>query len=142
MMHALAAMLGIRTGAKVSIINPPPGFVHQLNPLPDGVEFLVTAASGLDLILFFTDDAKEVVARLPALSRAMALTGGIWICFPEEARRPLDEEFVRTAALDIGMVDNKRTTFDSGWRGLRLVWRDRSRPDKPEPKKRAPAAEA
>ena len=34
-------LLGIKTGTKVSIINPPPGFVSRMNPLPDGVEFLV-----------------------------------------------------------------------------------------------------
>ena len=42
----LATLLGIKTGSKVSIINPPPGFVTKLNPLPDGVEFLITAQSG------------------------------------------------------------------------------------------------
>ena len=74
---SLPAMLGIRSGTKISIINPPRGFVQKLNPLPDGVEFLVTATTGLDVILFFTTDATELVQRLPALSRATTLTGGI-----------------------------------------------------------------
>ena len=78
-MASLPSMLGIRAGSKVSVINPPRGFVQRLNPLPDGVEFLITARSGLDVILFFVQDAHELVQRLPALSRAMALTGGIWV---------------------------------------------------------------
>jgi hypothetical protein len=84
------------------------------------------------------------VQRLPALSRALALTGGLWVCWaqPPDAPEPLDEDFVRLAALDIGMVDNKRFHIDETWTALRLVRRSRPRPDKPEPRKQAPAAEA
>jgi hypothetical protein len=138
---SLPAMLGIRAGSKVSVINPPRGFVQKLNPLPDGVEFLITAQTGLDVILFFTSDAQELVQRLPALARAMALTGGIWVCWPggEGVRTSLSEDFVRHAALDIGLVDNKICAIDATWTGLRLVRRPRGRLDKPEGRKQAPA---
>ena len=140
----LPTMLGIRAGSKVSVINPPSGFAQRLNPLPDGVEFLITARTGLDVILFFTQDKVELVERLPALSRAMALTGGIWICWPKaEGRAALSEDFIRLAALEIGLVDNKRCAIDDTWTGLRLVWRARGpRPEKPTAEKKAPAAEA
>ncbi|MCP3103321.1 DUF3052 family protein [Myxococcus sp. K15C18031901] len=138
---SLPAMLGIRAGSKVSVINPPRGFVQKLNPLPDGVEFLVTAQTGLDVILFFSHDAQELVQRLPALARAMALTGGIWVCWPggEGIKTSLSEDFVRQAALDIGLVDNKICLIDETWTGLRLVRRPRGRLDKPEGRKQAPA---
>ncbi|AKF83116.1 DUF3052 family protein [Myxococcus sp. MISCRS1] len=138
---SLPAMLGIRAGSKVSVINPPRGFVQKLNPLPDGVEFLITAQTGLDVILFFSQDATELVQRLPALARAMALTGGIWVCWPggEGVKTTLSEDFVRQAALDIGLVDNKICTIDATWTGLRLVRRPRGRLDKPEGRKQAPA---
>ncbi|MCE9667524.1 DUF3052 family protein [Myxococcus stipitatus] len=138
---SLPAMLGIRAGSKVSVINPPRGFVQKLNPLPDGVEFLITAQTGLDVILFFSHDAQELVQRLPALARAMALTGGIWVCWPggEGIKTSLSEDFVRQAALDIGLVDNKICLIDETWTGLRLVRRPRGRLDKPEGRKQAPA---
>jgi hypothetical protein len=141
---SLCATLGIRAGSKVSIINPPPGFMQRLNPLPAGVEFLVTATTGLDVILFFTTDSKELVARLPALARSMAVTGGIWVCFPVGGDRPtgLSEDFVRHAALDIGLVDDKRAHLDALWTGLRLVWRPKPRLEKPERRKKAPVATA
>ncbi|HLM48212.1 DUF3052 family protein [Archangium sp.] len=143
-MASLPAMLGIKSGSKVSVINPPRGFVQQLNPLPDGVEFLITAQTGLDVILFFTQDAHELVQRLPALSRAMALTGGIWVCWPsgEGIKTALSEDFIRQAALDIGLVDNKLCLIDSTWTGLRLVRRPRGRLDKPDHRKKLPTAQA
>ncbi|MGZ3480547.1 MAG: DUF3052 family protein, partial [Myxococcaceae bacterium] len=63
-MSHLCGVLGIRAGSKVSVVNPPPGFVTRLNPLPDGVEFLVTAQTGLDVVLFFARTAGELLARL------------------------------------------------------------------------------
>lgn len=145
MIAPLNGLLGIRSGSKVSVINPPRGFVQKLNPLPDGVEFLITAATGLDVIIFFTQDPKELVARLPALSRAMAVNGGIWICWPhgEGIRTLVNEDFVRHCALDIGLVDNKIGSLDETWTGLRLVWRPKGRLEKPDhARKTVPSAEA
>jgi len=128
----LAIALGIKPGSKVSLINPPPGFASRLNPLPEGVEFLVTAQAGLDVILFFPADAVELVDRLPALARAMAVTGGLWVAFPRSPapRHKLTEEFVRHAALDIGLVDNKLWGVTPECSALRLVWRPRPRPER------------
>lgn len=140
----LPSMLGIRTGSKVCIINPPKGFVQRLNPLPEGVEFMITARTGLDVILFFTENKYELVEKLPALSRAMAVHGGIWVCWPERTPEPKrhapSEDFIRLAALEIGLVDDKHCALDELWSGLRLVWRPgRLRPERPAPQKRAPA---
>lgn len=141
---SLTTALGIRAGHKVSLINPPPGFVHRLNPLPDGVEFLVTASSGLDVILFFATSQRELQERLPALVRAVHLQGSIWVCWPSPVhlQSALTEDSVRRVALDLGMVDNKVCYIDSVWTGLRLVRRSRPRPDKPERRSRVPIAEA
>lgn len=140
----LPSILGIKSGAKVSVINPPRSFVQRLNPLPDGVEFLVTAQSGLDLILFFTSDSQELVQRLPALSRALNLQGSLWVFWPSgpDLKTVLSEEFVRHAALDIGLVDNKMCLVDATWSGLRLVRRPRGRVDKPDPERKLTVAQA
>ncbi|MEN9797216.1 MAG: hypothetical protein RL653_912 [Pseudomonadota bacterium] len=129
----LSVALGIKPGTKVSLINPPPGFASRLNPLPEGVEFLVTARTGLDVILFFPADVVELVDRLPALARAMAVTGGLWVAFPRPPgpRERLTEDFVRQAALDIGLVDNKLWSVTPDHSALRLVWRPRPRPERP-----------
>jgi hypothetical protein len=126
----LCGTLGIRAGSKVSVVNPPPGFVVRLNPLPDGVEFLVTAQSGLDVVLFFARTAGELLARLPALARSIALPGRLWVAW-EEGTAALDEEAVRQAGLDLGLVDDKRASLGEGWMGLRLKRESRARPSRP-----------
>jgi hypothetical protein len=127
---SLCAMLGIRPGSKVSVVNPPPGFVVRLNPLPDGVEFLVTAQTGLDVVLFFVRSAGELLARLPALARSIALPGRIWVAW-QGGTSALDEDIVRQAGLDLGLVDDKRGSFGDDWVGLRLKRETRARPSRP-----------
>lgn len=63
------AMLGIRAGSGVRH-QPPRGFVQKLNPLPDGVGSSSPRQTGLVVILFFSQDAKELVQRLLPASRA------------------------------------------------------------------------
>ena len=127
---SLCNVLGIRAGSKVSVVNPPPGFVTLLNPLPEGVEFLITAQTGLDVVLFFTRTAGELLARLPALARSIGLPGRIWVAW-EVGSSLLDEDMVRQAGLDLGLVDDKRTIIDGRWIGLRLKRESRARPARP-----------
>ncbi len=129
-MSHLCGVLGIRAGSKVSVVNPPPGFVVRLNPLPDGVEFLVTAQTGLDVVLFFTQNAGELLTRLPALARSIALDGRIWVAWVQ-ATSALDEDMVRQAGLDLGLVDDKRASLGDEWVALRLKRETRARPSRP-----------
>jgi len=126
----LCGVLGIRAGSKVSVVNPPPGFVVRLNPLPDGVEFLVTAQTGLDVVLFFTRHAGELLARLPALARSISLPGRIWVAWLPGSSA-LDEDMVRQAGLDLGLVDDRRASLGDEWVALRLKRETRARPSRP-----------
>lgn len=129
----LHSMLGIRPGMKVCVLNAPEGFLEKLSPLPDGAELIPSAKTGLDVTVFFTKKKVELVEKLPALARGMSVMGGIWVCFPpgEVAAAP-NEDFVRLAALECGLVDNKKLPLDPNWTALRLVWRPRPRVEKPE----------
>jgi hypothetical protein len=131
----LPSLLGIRPGMHVSVLNPPEGFLDVLHPLPEGAELLDSARTGLDVTIFFTSKKVELVEKLPALARGMSVTGSIWVCFPHALEGPTipSEDFVRLAALEIGLNDNKLLLLDPAWSGLRLVWRPRAaRPEKPQ----------
>ena len=134
-MSLLPTMLGMRSGMRVSILNPPAGFAETLEPLPDGLALMDKASTGLDLILFFTAKKLELIEKLPGLARNMAITGHIWVCFPasaENAQVP-SEDFVRLAALEMGLHDDKRLVLDPAWTALRLSWKPRApRLEKPQ----------
>ena len=131
----LPTLLGIRAGMRVSLVNAPEGFLARLAPLPAGVEMIDESRTGLDVTVFFSAKKTELVARLPALAQAMAVTGRVWVCFPHALEGPQvpTEDFIRLAALEIGLHDNKRLLLDPEWTGLRLVWKPRApRAEKPQ----------
>ena len=126
--------LGIRKGTKVSLVNAPSGFIERVGPLPEGAEYLLSVRTGFDVIVFFCRGKRELLEKLPSLVRSMAFTGAIWVMYPPTPPSPdaLVEDFVRFAALEIGMMDNKHFCLDENWKGLRLVWQRRNpRPEKP-----------
>ena len=131
MSGGLADTLGIRSGARVAVVDAPPGLAQALEPLPERVDLLTLAEIGLDLVLFFTHDAKHMVSRLPALVRSLSLTGRLWIAWRPATAPLLDEVFVRQAGLELGMVDDRKAEVLPGWTGLRLRWRSQPRLERP-----------
>jgi len=122
----LTTTLGIKAGAKVTVVDPPPGFLAKLDPLPQGVELLDSARTGLDVALLFVRNPGALLERLPVVARTLVLRGRLWVCWLTESP-PLDEGLVRHVALDLGMVDDRRASLGSGWLGLRLKWETRPR---------------
>lgn len=131
----LSSMLGIRAGMNVSVLNAPPGFLEALLPLPEGTHLVDTSKTGLDVQVLFTARKSELVEKLAQLTRGMAVHGAVWICFPASADGPQvpTEDFVRLAALEMGLEDNKKLLLDPAWLALRLQWRPRTpRLEKPQ----------
>ncbi len=118
-------MLGIRAGMNVSVIASPEGFLEKLIPLPEGASLVDSSKMGLDLAVYFATKKTELVAQLPKLSRGMAVMGALWVVFPSESADVLvpNEDFVRLAALEMGLTDTKRVLLDPAWVGLKLQWR-------------------
>ncbi|MBL8952426.1 MAG: DUF3052 domain-containing protein [Myxococcaceae bacterium] len=131
----LPELLGIRTGMRISVLNPPEGFLQKLEPLPDGAALIDSSKTGLDLTLYFSTKKTDLVEKLPGLARGMAVTGYIWVIFPAVTESSLvpTEDFVRMLALEVGLADDKKLVPELGWSGLRLAWKPRApRLDKPQ----------
>ncbi len=131
----LSSLLGIRPGMNVSVLNPPAGFLEALLPLPEGACLLDDSRLGLDVVIFFTQKKTELVEKLPQLARKLSVTGALWVAYPEtgDTVHHPTEEFVRLAALEMGLTDTKKLVLDPAWSALRL--QTRARPPRPEIKR-------
>lgn len=131
----LSTMLGIRPGMNVSVLNAPAGFLEALLPLPEGASLVDTSKTGLDMQILFASRKTELIEKLVGLTRGMAVHGSVWICFPASGDGPHvpTEDFVRLAALELGLEDTKKLLLDPSWLALRLQWRPRApRVEKPQ----------
>lgn len=131
----LSSLLGIRPGMLVAVHAPPPGFLECLMPLPQGAALLDAAKLGIDCAVLFARKKTELVERLPVIIRGLSATGSIWVAFPHAGLDPQgpNEDFVRVAALELGMRDVKKLVLDPSWSALRVVARlAPPRAEKPE----------
>lgn len=126
----LAKKLGIKGGFQVAIIGAPPGFRGELAGLPDGVKFVASTATSLDLILYFVKSQRDLIERFPLLASRLAPAGMLWIAWPKKAsgvKTDLSDNSVRQIGLDAGLVDVKVCAVNETWSGLKFVIRVRDR---------------
>jgi hypothetical protein len=121
-----AQKLGIREGTKVGLIDPPRDYARVIGTLPEGAILEETALAEdprttCPMTLWFIHDPGEFVAALPA-RRALASKGHLWIVWrkaaDKQSRDGLNGNFVRDAALALGLVDYKICSLDGSWSGM------------------------
>src|SRR5574341_1468631 len=128
--RSLVEKLGIKAGMRIAILNAPRGYRTTLGKLPSGVTVASTARGALPFIQFFTVDRALFERQLPALLRALAPDGALWVSWPKKASKvPTDitEDVIRAVALPLHLVDVKVCAVDETWSGLKLVIRKEHR---------------
>ena len=126
----LVQKLGIKDGWAIAILNAPRGYDRLLGKLPQRVTRRPTVAGTLDFIQFFTDSKRELERRFPALERALAPAGMLWISWPKQASGvaiDLTENVIREIGLAHQLVDVKVAAVDAVWSGLKFVRRVKDR---------------
>src|SRR5581483_7834119 len=102
-----------------------------MEPLPPGARVLARLGSGVEVIVACFTERDALARRLPALIGALAVDGGLWLCWPKRSSgvaTDLSDGVVRELGLAAGLVDNKVCAVDEVWSGLRFVYRLRDRP--------------
>jgi hypothetical protein len=125
----LARKLGIKHDSRLLLVAAPPGF--ELPDVPR--EALVHRRAGVssyDVILAFCPDLRRLQGRLATNAPRLTAAGALWLAWPKRAsgvRTDVDENVVRDAGLDAGLVDVKVAAIDATWAALKFVRRLRDR---------------
>jgi hypothetical protein len=118
-----AAKLGLKSGHRVHLHHPPPGWALA-EPLP---ELADAGADGpADVIIAFFTRADDIGTQIEALARRVYPGGALWIAWPRRAaghHSDITDNVIRAHALPVGLVDVKVAAIDDNWSGLRVVWR-------------------
>jgi hypothetical protein len=117
----LPRKLGIRAGERVALLGAPEGFENTLGALPEEVRIGRAARGRPERILLFTTSRADLKRRFPAVARALAEGGGLWIVWPKKASgmaSDLGGNEVRAFGLAAGFVDYKICAVDATWSGL------------------------
>ena len=126
----LTKKLGIKEGSSVALVGAPAGFADVLGPLPPGAELRSLDDGSVDVVVAFATSRRELERAIPALTRSLADTGGLWVAWPKKAAgvpTDLSNQVVQEAGLATGLVDNKVCAIDAVWSALRFVVRVENR---------------
>ena len=129
--NPLNQKLGLKSGFRIAVINPPDRYWDLVHPLPEGVSVLGPRARRLDFVHVFAERRAELARALPKLLARIKPDGMIWVSWPKRLSGvPTDitEDVIRELALPLGMVDVKVVAVDETWSGLKLVIRVENRP--------------
>lgn len=126
----LAKKLGIKTGARLLLVNAPKEAERWLAPLPADVRRCGPREKNLDVVLFFATKGPEVIRRFRGLAERLNPAGGLWVAWPKKSSglaTDLNENWIRAIGISSGLVDNKVCAVSEAWSGLRFVYRLKDR---------------
>jgi hypothetical protein len=118
--------LGLKEGTRARLEHAPDGW--SVTPAPSGVDWGGNGSA--DLVLLFCRSAARFLDDLDRVAGDVYPAGMLWVAWPRKAAghvSDLDENLIRNAALERGLVDVKVAALDTDWSALKLVWRKENR---------------
>jgi hypothetical protein len=81
--NALVKKMKLKPGQRVAIINPPPGYLAELTPLPAGVEVAEQLAGAFDWLQIFVKTQAELETLFPQVLQCLKPDSLLWLSFPK-----------------------------------------------------------
>jgi hypothetical protein len=126
----LVQKIGLKPGHRLALAAEPPGFIKELNPLPEDVIVVTAGRAALDCVILFADEARTLESRVVRWKKRLVPTGMLWIAWPKKAAKvdtDVTEALVRHTGLGAGLVDVKVCAVNDVWSGLKFVRRLKDR---------------
>lgn len=79
----LSKKLKLKSGQRATVLNPPPGYLAELQPLPEGVELGERLEGDYDWVQVFVKDKTELDSLLQPVVAALRPQSLLWIAFPK-----------------------------------------------------------
>ena len=120
----LEKKLGIKSGFKIKIVNPPPDYYSFFTNLPPDIEAVNDDLTKKDFIHLFAGNLTELKNNISQLKNELKQNGMLWISWPKKAAKiktDLDGNIVRETGLENGLVDIKICAVSETWSGLKFV---------------------
>lgn len=79
----LSKKLKLKPGLRAAVVNAPPGYIAELQPLPEGVELGERLEGDYDWVQVFVKDKAELDSLIQPVAAALRPQSLLWIAFPK-----------------------------------------------------------
>jgi hypothetical protein len=79
----LTQKLKLKAGARAAVLNPPPGYLESLRPLPGGLILETNLDGSYDWVQVFVANRAELAELIPGAIKALQPSSLLWISFPK-----------------------------------------------------------
>jgi len=120
----LARKLLVKPGHRMAVINAPPGYADQLQPLPEGAELVDRPKMAVDVVQVFLRDCGDLDRAAPAAVKAMKPDGLLWVCYPKGGKKAgtdLNRDILwERMGRQSGLVGVTLVSVDDTWSAMRF----------------------
>jgi len=108
----------------MAVINAPPGYADQLQPLPEGAELVDRPKMAVDVVQVFLRDCGDLDRAAPAAVKAMKPDGLLWVCYPKGGKKAgtdLNRDILwERMGRQSGLVGVTLVSIDDTWSAMRF----------------------
>ncbi len=115
--------LGLKPGAKLLLINAPPGYRKAIGDLPAGAKVLTNPTDPADVIQVFVMSQEDLAGQLARLKPTLRPTMALWVTYPKgtsKSKTDINRDVIREYAATIGLQTVALFSVDDTWAALRL----------------------
>jgi hypothetical protein len=119
----LAAKMFLKPGYQVALLDAPPGYRDQLDPLPQGVTVDDTLDGTYDWIWHFASTRADLERDIAAIAGVSRANTHIWLSYRKGTRAEpsdLKRETLWEIAEPQGLQPNRQVAVDATWSALQF----------------------
>jgi hypothetical protein len=121
--HPLVKKLRIRSGQRITFINPPEDYIKRLGNLPEGVDYVREPKGEFDVVQLFVNNIAELEDLGPSALSIIKFDGILWISYPKKSSK-VKTDISRDVGWDImdknGLRPVVAVSVDDVWSALRF----------------------
>jgi hypothetical protein len=119
---ALIKKLGIKSGQRAAVLNPPDGYADRIGP-PEGVAVTTDLDGAFDFVQVFAKDRAALDRHVEAAHAALKPGGLFWVSYPKGSSKvptDLNRDVFWQALEHLGVRPVTQVSVDDVWSALRF----------------------
>jgi hypothetical protein len=119
----LRKKLRMQPGQRVLLLNAPPGYLEELNPLPKGVKVAEQLDGVFDFVQVFAEKMAELERLAPVAVDAVKYDGLLWVSYPKKSsglESDLSRDVVWKEVAKTGLRAVSQVSVNDVWSAIRF----------------------